>query len=155
MEYYSSISKSYEGLHGEEQLKKLEIIAMHIKPKTMMLDIGAGTGISTRFFGIDSVALEPSFEMLKQHKGKKVAGKAEALPFKDKTFSTIISVTALHHTGIEKAISEIKRVSKPGCIYAFTVLKKAKNAESIRRLLKESFRLKEIEEDKDYILVSS
>lgn len=155
MDYYDSIAKGYAKLHKEEQAKKLELIARHIKPKGLLLDIGAGTGISTRFFGIDSVALEPSFEMLKQYKGKKAVGIAEALPFRDNTFSTIISITALHHTDIEKAIKEIKRVSKSNCVYAFTVLKKAKNAESIRRLLKENFNLKEIDEEKDWILVSA
>ncbi len=169
MDYYGSIAKGYDNLHKEEQMKKVKIIAKHIKPKSTersegrlrapaikapLLDIGAGTGISTEFFKVDSIALEPSKEMLRQYKGKKAVGKAEALPFKDNTFNTIISVTALHHTNIEKAIKEIKRVSKKGCVYAFTILKKAGNAEKIRRLLKENFKLKEIEEEKDWVLVS-
>ena len=49
MDYYSSIAKGYDELHKEEQLKKLQIIAKHIKPKGLLLDIGAGTGISTSF----------------------------------------------------------------------------------------------------------
>lgn len=154
MEYYSAIAKGYNKLHKEEQLNKLRIIAKHIKPKGPLLDIGAGTGISTSFFKVKAVALDPSKEMLNQHKGKKVVAKAEAIPFPDRTFNTIISVTALHHADIEKAIKEIKRVSKDNCVYAFTILKKAKNANIIRRLLKENFKLKEIEEEKDWVLVS-
>ncbi|MBU2638354.1 MAG: class I SAM-dependent methyltransferase [Nanoarchaeota archaeon] len=155
MNYYSAIAKGYNQLHKEEQIKKLEIIAKHIKPKAPLLDIGAGTGISTEFFKVKAVALEPSKEMIRQYKGKKVIAKAEEIPFPDKSFNTIISITALHHTNIEKAIKEIKRVSKPHCIYAFTVLKKAKNADILRRLLKANFKLKEIDEEKDYILVTA
>ena len=51
------------------------------------------------------------------------------------------------------AIAEIKRVSKKDAVYAFTVLKKAKNARSIVSKLKSSFSLLEIEGDKDIILV--
>ncbi|MEK6863731.1 MAG: methyltransferase domain-containing protein [Nanoarchaeota archaeon] len=155
MDYYSSIAKGYDELHKEEQLKKLQIIAKHIKPKGLLLDIGAGTGISTSFFKVKAVALEPSEEMLKQYKGEKVIAKAESIPFPDKTFNTIISITALHHADIEKAIKEIRRVSKEGCIYAFTILKKAKNAVEIKKALKKAFNLKELDEEKDYILVSS
>ena len=155
MDYYSSIAKGYDELHKEEQLKKLQIIAKHIKPKGLLLDIGAGTGISTSFFKVKAVALEPSEEMLKQYDGEKVIAKAESIPFPDKTFNTIISITALHHADIEKAIKEIRRVSKEGCIYAFTILKKAKNAVEIKKALKKAFNLKELDEEKDYILVSS
>ena len=155
MDYYSSIAKGYDELHKEEQLKKLQIIAKHIKPKGLLLDIGAGTGISTSFFKVKAVALEPSEEMLKQYDGEKAIGKAESIPFPDKSFNTIISITALHHADIEKAIKEIRRVSKEGCIYAFTILKKAKNAVEIKKALKKAFNLKELDEEKDYILVSS
>jgi len=118
----------------------------------LLLDIGAGTGLSTGFFKVKGVALEPSLEMLKQYRGVKVCGKAEYLPFKNSTFDTIISVTALHHTNISKAVKEIKRVAKPNASFAFTVLKKAKNAKKIRRILKKEFKLREIEEEKDFIL---
>lgn len=154
MDYYSSIAKGYDNLHKEEQLKKLEIIRKHIKPRGPLLDIGAGTGISTEFFRVKAVALEPSEEMIKDYKGEKVIAKAECIPFPDKSFNTIISITALHHTDIDKAIKEIKRVSNDNCIYAFTILKKSKNAVKIKETLKKAFNLKELDEEKDYILVS-
>ncbi|MFH1064944.1 MAG: class I SAM-dependent methyltransferase [Nanoarchaeota archaeon] len=154
MDYYSSIAKGYNELHRKEQLKKLQIIAKHITPKAPLLDIGAGTGISTGFFRVKAVALEPSEEMIKDYKGEKVIAKAESIPFPDKSFNTIISITALHHADIEKAIKEIKRVSNDNCIYAFTILKKAKNAVEIKEALKKAFNLKEIDEEKDYILVN-
>jgi ubiquinone/menaquinone biosynthesis C-methylase UbiE len=153
MKYYDKIAKGYDGLHREEQEKKLKIIKKHLRPKGLILDIGAGTGISSKYFK-NIVLLDPSEEMLKKAKGKKIKAKAEKIPFPDRTFDAIISVTALHHTDIKKAIKEIKRVSKKNCKYAFTILKRAKKYHLIKQELKKSFKLKEIDEEKDTILIS-
>jgi ubiquinone/menaquinone biosynthesis C-methylase UbiE len=155
MNYYSEISNGYNGLHKEEQLKKLDTISKHFTPKPLMLDIGAGTGISTAYFKVKAIALDPSEKLLEQYEGKKVVGEAEHLPFEDKTFNSIISITALHHVNdIDKAIKEIKRVSKEDCVYAFSILKKANNFQELILKLKSNFNLKEINEEKDLILVS-
>ncbi len=154
-DYYSGIADGYEKLHSEEQLKKLSLIRKHFRPKAPLLDIGAGTGIAIRFFNVDGVALDPSEGLLKQYGGKKAVGVAESLPFPDRTFNSIVSLTALHHVNdVDKAISEIKRVSKEGCIYAFTILKKARNFQELKAKLEDNFKLKGIDEEKDLILVS-
>ena len=140
MEYYNKIAKGYNELHKQEQLKKINIIKKLIKPKPLALDIGAGTGISSKPF--KAIALDPSINMLKQYKGIKIVAKAENLPFKDNTFNTIISVTALHHSDIKKSLKEIKRVSKKDAKISITILKKSKI-----RLTK----FKKIEEKKDFI----
>ena len=88
MKYYNKIAKGYNELHKQEQLKKINIIKKQLKkPYSLTLDIGAGTGISSKPF--KAIPLDPSINMLKQYKGIKVVGKAEHLPFKDKTFNTI------------------------------------------------------------------
>ena len=143
MKYYNKIAKGYNELHKEEQLKKINIIKQHIKPKPPTLDIGAGTGISSQPF--KAIALDPAINMLKQYKGIKVQAKAEHLPFKDNTFNTIISVTALHHTNIKKALKEIKRVAKPKAQIAISILKKSK--------IRLPATYKKIEEDKDLIYI--
>lgn len=145
MQYYNEIAKGYNELHKEEQLNKIKIIKQCIKPKGLLLDIGAGTGISTEPFEKEClcIALDPSIKMLKQYKGLKVIAKAENLPFKDKVFDAIISVTALHHADIKQALKEIKRVSKNNAQIAITILKKSK-----ARLPKE---FKKIDEEKDFI----
>jgi len=153
MKYYDKIAEGYDELHGEEQRKKLKIIKKHLNPKGLILDIGAGTGISAEYFD-NIILLEPSEKMLKKAKGKKVVGTAEKIPFPDGKFDAIISVTALHHTNIKKAIKEIKRVSKKNCKYAFSILKKSKNYKLIKEELKKNFKLKEIDEEKDTILIS-
>lgn len=153
MDYYNQIAKSYNGLHEEEQKKKLSVIAKYLRPKGLILDIGAGTGISAEYFK-NVILLDPSVEMLKRAKGTRVVAEAEKLPFKNKTFDTIISITSLHHTDIKKTIKEIKRVSKENCNYAFTILKRAKKYSLIRQELKKNFKFEEIDEEKDIILIS-
>ncbi len=154
MEYYNKIARSYNELYRGEQLKKVEIILKNIKPKGKLLDIGAGTGISTKPFEkyCDCTALDPSEELLKQYKGKKIIGKAENLPFKDNSFNVIISVTSLHHSNFKKALKEIFRVSKPNAQIAITILKKSKLAKTLEKnnLLKD---FKKIDSEKDFIYI--
>lgn len=153
MEYYNKIAKSYDELYGNEQIKKFEIIKKNFKVNGLVLDIGSGTGISLRYFK-NVVQLDPSKKLLDKSSGIRFCGHAENMPFKDKIFDGIISVTALHHCDIDKAIKEIKRVAKKDCKFAFTILKRAKNFENIRKKLHKNFKLKEIEEEKDLILLS-
>ncbi|MBI2109772.1 class I SAM-dependent methyltransferase [Candidatus Woesearchaeota archaeon] len=154
MKYYNSISKGYDELHKEEQLKKVNLILKHLKPKGLLLDVGAGSGISTKPFEkyCRCIALDPSIELLKQYKGTKVLGKAESIPFPDKTFDVIISITALHHTNLKKALSEIKRVAKPNAKIAISFLKKSKKLNQMKKLLKN---FKQIEEEKDMLFIGS
>lgn len=151
-DYYSKIASGYDELYGEEQKKKAEIIKKHVKFKAPLLDIGCGTGVVN--FGVKTVGIDPSLGLLEQHNGLKVCARAEALPFKDNTFNSVVSLTALHHTEIDKAVKEIERVSKPKAVFAFTILKKAKNFKKIVSKLKSKFNLKEIDQEKDLILVT-
>ena len=84
---YEELSKGYDELYGEEQLKKLNKIKHLLKGR--ILDIGAGTGIVARHFK-NVVSLDPCKEMLDKAPGKKVIGKAEKLPFKEGEFDTIV-----------------------------------------------------------------
>ncbi len=155
MEYYDNIAEGYNELYEKEQLEKLNVIKKHLKVQEPLLDIGAGTGISTSFFNVKAIALDPSKKMLEKYKGKKFLGTAEDIPLPDNTFRTIISVSALHHSkNIKNAIREIKRVSKDNATYAFTILKKSKNFKNIVKELKKNFNLKEYDSQKDLILIS-
>ena len=144
---YEELSKGYDELYGEEQLKKLNKIKHLLKGR--ILDIGAGTGIVARHFK-NVVSLDPCKEMLDKAPGKKVIGRAEKLPFKEGEFDTIVSLTALHHTDIDKVISEIKRL-KPNNI-VLTILKRSAKCEEIVKKIKKEFKMNEIEEEKDIIL---
>ncbi|MBT4174353.1 class I SAM-dependent methyltransferase [archaeon] len=149
---YNEIARGYDELYYQEQLDKLNIIKKHFKFQGKILDIGAGTGIISKHFE-NVTSVDPAEELLKQAKGKTVVAKAEKLPFPNNSFDTVVSLTALHHCDIDKAIKEIKRVSKAEN-YAFTILKKAKHFKEIVSKLKNNFNLKEIDEKKDLILIS-
>ena len=153
MQYYDSIAKYYNELHEEEQTGKLSIIKNKIKinKKTKILDVGCGTGISSNF-DCFVIGVDPSMGLLRQNKNsRKLLGIAESLPFKDKSFDYVVSVTAIHNfKDIRKALAEIKRVGKKN--FVFSVLKKTKKFNYIRKLIEKNFKINKIvEEEKDII----
>ncbi len=151
LDYYSCIAKSYNELYADEQESKLSRIK---RLSGCVLDIGSGTGLSARRFpGI--IQMDPSFAMLKKAGGLRVCGVAEKLPFKEAIFDIVISFTALHHIRIEATINEIKRVSKKKACFAFSILKCSKDFNKIVHRLKKNFKLEELDDEKDTILVSS
>ncbi len=155
MTYYNSIADGYNELYKEEQLKKIRIIRanLNVKKTDYLLDVGTGTGFALELFNCKKIGVDPSGKLLKKAKSPVIKAKAEKLPFPDKTFDIVISVTAMHHFGdIEKGLKEIKRVAKDRV--AFSLLKKSSKFESIKKLIKKNFKInKEINEDKDLILI--
>ena len=151
--YYNKISKGYNELYKEEQLKKLGIIKNNIKIKNgdLLLDVGCGTGLSSDF-GCKVIGIDNSLELLKlNNKKNKVMSCAENLPFKDNALDYVVSLTAIHNfSNIEKSLKEMKRVGKNN--FAFSILKKSKKLNEIKTLIKKYFKVnKIIEEDKDLI----
>lgn len=142
-DYYAGIAKSYDALHGSEQLKKAGLINSRVKLQGVLLDIGAGTCVSTCVFLETAkmvVALEPSLEMLLQNSNQKilrVCGKAEELPFPNSCFDSIVSLTALHHADLEKAFSEIMRVAKPDAVIVVSFFKRAKSLCLAKKLFRD------------------
>ncbi len=151
---YKHIAKSYNELHKEEQIRKLEIIKKNIKIISPLLDVGCGTGISTNYFNVESIGIDNSKEMIEQSKeGNLIYGDAEKLPFPDKTFNTVISVTAFHNfKNMEEALLEIKRVSRNNNI-AISFLKKSSKLNKFRNLLKKYFKFKEVDCYNDVLFV--
>ena len=156
MNYYSKIAGSYDKLYEEEQINKLKLISKYIKVKEndLLLDIGCGTGISTRFFKCKAIGIDNSKGMLKKAGKNCVFGDAGSLPFKDNMFDIVISVTAMHNfKDAEMSINEIKRVSKNNSKIAVTLLKKSKKFLNISGLLLKNFDFIEVEEEKDIIFI--
>lgn len=164
MGYYDDIAEGYNELHGEEQLKKLRIVKkkledheIKITPGTKLLDVGCGTGISTDFWDCDATGIDPSEGLIRQNinKGKKsrlIAAHAENIPFPDKSFDIVLSITAIQNfDDVEKGLKEIKRVGK-GC-FVLSFLKKSEKADMIKGLIENMFDVNEIvEEEKDWIV---
>ena len=154
MNYYNSISGSYNKLHKEEQLNKIRLIKdnLKIKKQDFLLDVGCGTGIFAEEFNCIKIGIDPSIEMLKQGKNAfYIKAYAENLPFKDSCFDKVISVTAIHNfRDIRKGLEEIKRVSKNDVV--LSILKRSSKINEIKNNIKELFKItKIIEENKDII----
>lgn len=102
-----------------------------LKSKANILDMGIGTGESSLPFqkaGHSITGVDGSIKMLEECRKKKIASthilyNLEEMPFpiKDKLFDAIISNGVFHLIHPLKPIfSEVKRLLKPGGIFAFT-----------------------------------
>ncbi|OGH14330.1 MAG: hypothetical protein A2687_01740 [Candidatus Levybacteria bacterium RIFCSPHIGHO2_01_FULL_38_26] len=85
-----------------------------------ILDAGCGPGAALVYlskFG-DVVGVDISDDALKfaKKRGKVVKGDVSDLPFKDETFDVVVCLDVLYHKWVDlkKALSELKRVLKPG-----------------------------------------
>jgi len=149
MNYYDIISDGYDELYKEEQLEKIKLIEKHVSGK--LLDVGCGTGIVGEYFKdkCDVTGIDNSKEMLKKTKIKTIYGKAEELPFEDKSFDTVISLTTLQNfDNIGKAIKEMERVCRKTLIVS--IIKKSDKINKVRKLLNG---YKEIDGGKDIIWI--
>jgi len=154
MNYYNSISGSYNKLHREEQLSKIRLIKdnLKIKKSDFLLDVGCGTGIFAEEFNCIKIGIDPAINLLNQGKNAfYIQAYAENLPFKDACFDFVISVTAIHNfKDIRKGLEEIKRVSKKDV--ALSILKRSSKLDEMKNNIKELFKIiKMIDEDKDLI----
>ncbi|MEM4336767.1 MAG: class I SAM-dependent methyltransferase [Candidatus Woesearchaeota archaeon] len=155
MTYYNIISKSYDELYEEEQLKKCEIVAKNINLENKkILDVGCGTGIATSFFKCE-VGIDPAEKMIeiakkKYRKIKFILGKAEKLPFRDNEFDVVISLTTIQNfEDIDKGLKEIKRVARE---FVLSFLKVSGKKNLIEEAIKKNFKVKKVvEEEKDII----
>ncbi len=157
MDYYGAVAGGYNELHGSEQLRKLRIIKelLDLKKSDSVLDVGCGTGLS-KILGCKLVGIDSSEELIKQAPFPAIRGAAENLPFDDKTFDAVVSVTAVHNfQNPEKALKEMKRVLKGNGKAAVTLLKKSKRFYEIKGLIKREFDVEEFDEGKDTIFYTA
>ncbi|HIH38093.1 class I SAM-dependent methyltransferase [Candidatus Woesearchaeota archaeon] len=130
MTYYDTISSGYDELHGEEQKRKVrsakEMLrenGVRINKGSLILDVGAGTGISSDF-PCRVISIDPSVELVAQCQALHMQGIGEALPFKDNMFDLVLCMTAIHNfSDWKKGIEEMMRVAKDKMI--ISVLKKS------------------------------
>jgi len=160
MAYYDEISEGYDELHSEEQEKKIALIKQKLKVgrEDKLLDVGCGTGITTRCWDCKRFGIDPSENLLEKAKqadkgGKYILAAAEKIPFEGNFFDIVVSITAIQNfDDIEKGLNEIKRVGKNKFVLSF--LKKSPKREKIEKLINQLFQKAEIvEEDKDIIFL--
>lgn len=110
------------------------IYAMKLKKGARVLDLGCGNGWAARYMAErtaptgTAVGIDASSEMIAIARAVSegnpavsfVQGRFEALPFEDDSFDHAYSMEALYYADdLDKALSEIRRVVKPGGILSF------------------------------------
>ena len=102
--------------------KELMSRIVELKPGEIILDVGCGTGNHLLFIrgkGIKTIGIDISLPMLRLAQNKLgqpnvlCMGKAEALPFKEKSFDSVSLITTLEFVEDPlKALREAVRVSR-------------------------------------------
>ena len=110
--------------------RRVQMLTDHLKPADKVLEIGCGTGYFTKeivktgalvtAIDISPELLEIAKQDIKDTNVSFVLDNAYDLSFDADSFDSIVGSSVLHHLEIEKAVSEMFRVLKPGGSFYFT-----------------------------------
>lgn len=112
----------------------------YVSATKKMLDIGIGTGLASIHFaetGLTIYGLDTSAEMLAACREKSFTKELkqcdlsrDPIPYPDRNFDHAICCGVFHFLGdLSSVFSEIKRVIRPGGIFAFTIAPQDTNAD--------------------------
>jgi SAM-dependent methyltransferase len=111
---YDQIGKTYRRTR-EPDPRVLAAIERALEGCASVLNVGAGTGS----YELDEralIAVEPSSTMIVQRPPSSapvVQARAEALPFKDRSFDAVMAILTVHHwTDRPKGLAECRRVAR-------------------------------------------
>jgi ubiquinone/menaquinone biosynthesis C-methylase UbiE len=158
-DYYSDIAPGYDQLHGAEQDAKLRELLRRaaaqgivIAPNTKVLDVGCGMGRSAALLAaegfspdvIDWHGVEPSDGLVTQAppevRSRITIAPGEHIPFPDRSFSIVVSLTALHnYDDIVQGVQELRRVLMAGGVLLISTLRKSSKRAEIDALLRSTF----------------
>lgn len=120
---FGSLVKNYERARRMYPKEVFSFLKSYIPKNPLVLDLGCGTGISTRQIAkfAKVIGCDPDPIMLRVAKKNKVSekenyvlGSSQNLPFKDETFNAVTAFAAFHWFDDKKSLREIKRVLRPG-----------------------------------------
>lgn len=123
---YDQIATRYDEWLGHRQRAQFDAIRQHLPspPPSPILDLGAGTGMISKYLKLKTVSVDISRGMLSQGFGQRCQANWRQLPFRTGVFSTVLSVSSLEtSTDPHLKLTEMKRVLKTGGYFYLTVLK--------------------------------
>ena len=129
---YGETALMYERRYEQIQREKYEIITKNLPRVAKVLDLGCGTGMLLSELARRSelvVGVDSSPEMLELARKRRdsaalVLADADYLPFANRSFDAVVSVTLLQNMPDPAAtVGEVARVVKPGGIVIITTLK--------------------------------
>ena len=123
---YDQAARTYDRWIGHRQYSQLKLIETYLPTElpTPILDLGAGTGIVSKYLGLQMVSVDLSRNMLAESAGHRCQADWACLPFRNESFATVFSVSALD-TACDPLpkLEEMKRILKIGGYFYLTVLK--------------------------------
>jgi len=123
---YDQAAQTYDSWLKHRQHGQLKIIETYLPAEvpTPIIDLGAGTGIVSKYLELDMISVDLSRQMLAHGIGHRCQADWSFLPFEDESFATVFSVSALD-TAYDpfSKLEEMKRILKIGGYFYLTVLK--------------------------------
>lgn len=129
---YGETAPVYERRYEQIQREKYEIVTENLSRAGKVLDLGCGTGMLLSELARRSgfaVGIDSSLEMLELARKRRgnaalVLADADHLPFADRSFDAVVSVTLLQNMPNPAAtVKEVARVTKPEGVLIITTLK--------------------------------
>jgi ubiquinone/menaquinone biosynthesis C-methylase UbiE len=147
---------------GLDKARRMLLDEAALRPNSRVLEIGCGTGsfsilIKRLHPDAEVVGLDPDPKALARAKRKAERanvsiqfdqGFSDSLPYDDRRFDFVFSSMMFHHLKLdvkEKTLREVRRVLKPGALFAMLDLRKPES--SAGRLLSSLFHSNEILKD--------
>lgn len=126
---FTGLAEVYARCRPDYPAAALDDILSHcgLGPSALIVDVGCGTGISTRLFaerGFRVIGIEPNADMRRQaeatltpgiaHSPEYRPGKAEATGLPDGCAEVVLAAQAFHWFDPEPTLREFHRILKPG-----------------------------------------
>ena len=135
--------------------RRVQMLMADLRPDMEVLELGCGSGYFTRelvksraivtAIDISPDLLELARREVSDTNATFMAENAFAMSFGDNCFDAVVGISVLHHLDIEKGLSEVFRVLKPGGFICFTEpnmmnpqIAVQKNIPAIKKLLGDS-----------------